>query len=559
VASNDSSLNNSSNNNGCYSQLFELGSFTRDGPNATVLYGLCPETWLTPAFSFFFLAVYLIILVFSCIGLFWKRHSKHVQSRSATYMSLTLFASAIIVILSCLRYIISRRVFPCAIYSVTYFVMPAALILPAIFRCFRLFFMNRLNRQKANMIPTPNVLNQSNVIFPSDTTSNGTTSVELKPLQEMSTIKTDSIADDRLFERSQKQVDFDVTDIVSDNGTVDDDVKSWAASDGASADYNEKAKRIKLLTFLVSDKFIISCYVALFIFHGILFLILGGVEWSQKLAKGTTIFTKDGGILEFQRGCGISTNTFIVIGVETFFYVIIEVILIILCFIIDRDTWSIRNETLVLVGLKLFSIVAFVVFGLVPVFSKFLDFFIPYGYVLLFYSGADVVISVLLPIIYSSISDRKRKVIIVEESGLEQCLRNKKTFNIILEYARRSYAPESVLCYRQIDEFKRTGRRNRKKAALHIVNTYLKSGAPLELNYPKISEVYEGVLREIMSHNNTTKNGAGSDIDTNLFNNIQLHCVNDMTDIFERLKKQNKEIREMVEEWKTQTTSNSQY
>lgn len=48
-------------------------------------------------------------------------------------------------------------------------------------------------------------------------------------------------------------------------------------------------------------------------------------------------------------------------------------------------------------------------------------------------------------------------------SVLEQFLNKKKYFEMLLEFAKRSYCPESVLAYRDIEQFKKTGKRNRNK------------------------------------------------------------------------------------------------
>ena len=100
-----------------------------------------------------------------------------------------------------------------------------------------------------------------------------------------------------------------------------------------------------------------------------------------------------------------------------------------------------------------------------------------------------------------------------------------------------SYCPESVQCWRDIQRFKKTKRSNRRKPALHILNTYLTSGAPLELNMPKIEEHKSNLLDRI-----ETKDI----IPHTIFNFVQEHCLNDMTDVFERLRSSNKQIAEVV-------------
>ncbi|KAG2375007.1 hypothetical protein C9374_010381 [Naegleria lovaniensis] len=533
-------ISNTSQLQGCNPILFQLGNFSRDGPVLTA--SGCPETWLSFSFSLLFLLGYLVLLGLCCFGLFWKRKSRHVQSRGIVYMVLTLVASAFIVILTCLRYIIGRKNYPCFIYAITYFVLPPALILPSIFRCFRLYLLHVLNLNKTNLVfvrdydksmfvdsglVNPNLQDvmstNSSVVM---TTTNSDPRKSLK--QEFVT---------QAVGTNEKKVDFEVSDVTHS--------------------FSSRLEEGENFVILVSDKFVIGSYVSLFIFHASIYLILGGIEYAQINTTNATIFTNKG---VFQvSGCGISNSTFILVGVLTFFYIIVETILFVLCLIFARDTWFIWKETATLIGLKLGAIILFIVFGFVPIFAKFLDFFIPYGYVLLVYSCCDVILSVLLPVLYSIMMDRKQNHQIAalnalnstEESGLEQCLKQRKTFNVILEFARKSFCPEPVLCYRDVERFtKTTSSKNRRKLALHIANTYLKQNSPLQLNYPKVNEVFH----ESMSVINRCSNN-NEMIPLDLFKNIQLHCLNDMTDIFERLKRQDRDIKEVVAQWNLSSIS----
>ncbi|EFC37196.1 hypothetical protein NAEGRDRAFT_59832 [Naegleria gruberi] len=386
-SSSSQQLNNSSTNstvdplNGCYTILLNLGDFSRYGPNATVIYGICPETWLSVSFSIAIMFFYSILFILTCFGLYWKRNSRHIQSRGLVYMFLTLFASAFIIYSTSLRYAIGRREYPCFIYSVTYFVLPPSLILPAIFRCYRLVLLHLLNLRKMKMLiggtvgksttnleslahkitkkgngkssnnTTTNTSTNTTIVEAfqnnADVQSNGVMNESSGATSPVSNISIDSSValtrnessntSPRAFlkkksasnfslkdvDRSVKMVDFDVTEY----SMADDDVKSYTYSDGFSVareDFEKEMKRAKVLNFFVSNLFIVLCYFIIFSLHVILFLIMGGIEWDQKLRKGTTIFTNDGGLFTVERGCGITNSTFILVGVETFFYIVVE-------------------------------------------------------------------------------------------------------------------------------------------------------------------------------------------------------------------------------------------
>ena len=97
------------------------------------------------------------------------------------------------------------------------------------------------------------------------------------------------------------------------------------------------------------------------------------------------------------------------------------------------------------------------------------------------------------------------------------------------------------MCYDDIERFKLTNKRNRKRAALHIIKTYLKPHAPLELNFQKSAQTYEQLIQLLET---------SPTIDTTFFDSIQWHCVEDMTDVFERLKNQSKKTRDILQQWR---------
>lgn len=73
--------------------------------------------------------------------------------------------------------------------------------------------------------------------------------------------------------------------------------------------------------------------------------------------------------------------------------------------------------------------------------------------------------------------------------------------------------------------------------AMNIVLTYLNNGSILELNIPtplvNVDELIETIeVVDPLPHD--------------LFDDIQRHCLNDMTDLFERLKRSDKEFKAKV-------------
>ncbi|KAG2381804.1 hypothetical protein C9374_006188 [Naegleria lovaniensis] len=254
-----------------------------------------------------------------------------------------------------------------------------------------------------------------------------------------------------------------------------------------------------------------------------------------------------GGLFMYDKGCVISMPIIILVACESISYIVVTVVLLILSFRIEKDTWFIKRETLVLVVFQFSAIILFAIFGSIPIFTKFLDYYIPYGFTLLTYSFLEVILCVLMPIIYQFVLDKKQQLVMQNEKHLEetllvQFLKNRKTFELLLDFAKRSYCPESVLCYKDIERFK-SSLKHRKSISLHILKTYLKPNSPLELNVPKISQIHDEIQKVITESTPTN-------IPPNLFDHIQLHCLHDMTDVFERLKIHHKEARKILQEWK---------
>jgi len=89
---------------------------------------------------------------------------------------------------------------------------------------------------------------------------------------------------------------------------------------------------------------------------------------------------------------------------------------------------------------------------------------------------------------------------------------------------------EAVLCYRDIQRFKKTTKRRRNKFASILYQTYLKLDAPVQLNMPGALMKAGAELQMQLSSNERVV------LETNCFDKFEIHCLSDMTDVFERLK-----------------------
>lgn len=128
----------------CQLPLFEIIGLSRE-EYPTFSQGLCPDTWSSFGLSITYLVVYFSQLVLSLMGIIWKRNNGFIQARNPVYMVWSSWSSVPYVLLTNLRLLIGRKIFPCAVYTFTYFLFPPSLILPITLRCTRAFFLYKVS------------------------------------------------------------------------------------------------------------------------------------------------------------------------------------------------------------------------------------------------------------------------------------------------------------------------------------------------------------------------------------------------------------------------------
>ena len=560
----------------CDERLFNLGDLSREGYNATVVNNICPDSIFTPIIASIFLTLYLTLALFGTVGVIWKRKSGHIKARNPVYMLLTISASLAFVVITCLRFTISRKIFPCFLYTFSFFIIIPSLCLPTVFRCLRIYFMYLLNKKKAQMFQTKSekpqqltsVKKEQNVdqqvqeddklkgitILPlasiqhgSSTELSETSQPELltpKTFDNSSTIS--NISQENPNDSSQTE-QITTTRVITETGEDvhdEQDQKTWVTSsdiDNTSAIFSDK--KFKIFSYLVSYKFIAITYTISFIIHLSIWALLGGIDELSYSNSGKRIFLWNVSPFAFNSGCVTTSNTVILLGAEAALYIVIEVSFLIILFFVDRDTWSIKTEAFVLVFIQVALSLAYIISGQIEIIRFLTDYFVPFGFTLLTYSLLEIIISVILPVIYAIRHDNHQAE--YAQSELELFLKNRKTFALLLDFATRSYCNEDVLAYRDIENFRKSPKRkNKKLVAMKILKTYLKEGSPLELNIANIDQIYLRIEHEILSVNDDSL------IASTLFDIVRVACLNNMTDLFERLKSSNKSVRIIVENWR---------
>ncbi|EFC41448.1 predicted protein [Naegleria gruberi] len=300
-----------------------------------------------------------------------------------------------------------------------------------------------------------------------------------------------------------------------------------------------KQKRfISLLRFTTSNSFSTVFYIIIILFHLVLWLICGGIDLAT---PGRKLFLADGKLLDPQFGCILGLGSIVVVAGQCVVYLVIELIVLGLCFYSDRDTWKIKKETIICAIFQLISCVLFAVLGNIDIVKYLVDNLVPYGNVLVAYSLFAIFVSVVLPIFYSIREDRK-KILDLESNvagDVEQFLKNKENYEKILDFARRSYCPENLLCWRDIQRFKNSFHMNGKveesaRMGINIVESYLKSCSLAQINLPSDLALKVGEIETLLSNSPNL-------INQNLFDSIQSHCLVDIQcDVYIRFTVQSK-------------------
>ncbi|KAL9657542.1 hypothetical protein ABK040_000969 [Willaertia magna] len=313
--------------------------------------------------------------------------------------------------------------------------------------------------------------------------------------------------------------------------------------------FQKDIKKLKIFEFFASHKFIITIFLISAGFHFCLWAIFGGIEElvfkSKNDPNAFRIFIYDGGMFEFRRGCGMTTNFVIIIGIQGLFYLSLEVIAAVLLAIrADGDTWFIRKEAFIAAIVEIIFVLAFVISGQLHIINKLVDYILPNGLAFLIGTNFEILITTFIPLCYSVYYDRREKLIreAASKTKLERLLYNKKTFIIFLEFARKSFCPESVLCWEDVQKYRRLKKSKRRIYARYILEKYLKTGeSPLELNISTNVARYQEMDSKIKDLNKEMERGA--------FDYLELHCLRDMTDIYSRLLNDNEEISNLVKKW----------
>ncbi|KAG2374150.1 hypothetical protein C9374_010987 [Naegleria lovaniensis] len=668
----------------CHPLLFLLGSLSRDYPsnnpfnisippdsNFQVLMNTstliphpiphqpCPDTIFNAIIASVFVLLELILTISTLSLLIWKRHHPHIEKRNLGYLIMHTLTSFVVGFLGCLRLLIGRKLFPCAIHMWLSFMFIPALCLGPMVRCWRVFALYRMNLERKKLYQsrttmtslTTTTVAATETAIEDDTERDGTVQVHhdsttnsnlFKESLTATTLPTGSHCNDNTggehsvgltihansgaMEELKISTEWDSNKVTTQGGSMV--VAMSPRSPGDMSNFSEVAflsenttdqrsnmlencsnstavavttthnlsyqnpqkqtnanmmesindltasnlatintRKIRIYSCLTSTWFLYMIYGVAFFVQFLLWVFFGAIDEVFFVTSNFRYLTTDNaGSFDFTTGCVQQPNAAIILITLTTVFLILEFIAMILCFLSQRDTYHIKVETLIIITVQMTVMTMYVICGTWTFYKNFLDYFVSYAFLPMTNLICEVFVGVTLPGCYAIYEDhfftdskatRKRKQSMItnepasiqgNEHDMERCmiekiLKNKKTFEMLLEFAKRSYCPESVLCYKDIEQFKSkmTSQKNRNKIGLFIVRTYCMPHSPAQLNLPSNFMTQVKLWLEKLEYNNGI-------VESTMFDSLQQHCLNDLIDVFERWRWSSKEVREMCRE-----------
>ncbi|EFC37410.1 predicted protein [Naegleria gruberi] len=474
----------------------------------------CPDTILVPITSGILYGSYLILFLICLIFLIWKRKASTIKARSPVILSFGLVANFTLVSLALIRCIVGKTDFPCFLFSIFYFILGPCFVVPSIIRGIELIIQYKVNLLRAKSISRCNLSN------------NYSTQVQ--------DVKSDVVS-----EKTETQ---------SECGTS----------------YKE-TRSVRVLTtlnrILQSAIFHLCFTLFLLIFHLGIWLCSGLIE--DGFYSKHRFFMTNASILSVG-GCYSSTGSSIAMAVFVGLYFIIDLIINIICLTIDNDTFNIKIGNLGMTVVRILCGIFYLVFSQVPVLRS-TGRIIPSIYVFILNCIVELIVTILIPSIKDCI-DKMKYQSKYNQSEIECVLNDQKLFNILIDFSRRSYSPESVLFYKDIQHYKqlvaklemmengafqhvesiKNLRVKITRFVQNIVHVYLCEGSVNELNIPNLKMKKLELTNKIAACIEFESNRFTRD----LFDSILVESMLTLMEVYHRLKQQNPTIRQFSLHWK---------
>ncbi|EFC43221.1 predicted protein [Naegleria gruberi] len=362
----------------CHPLLLALGNRSEKG--------LCDDMTSSTVISAIVLFLHTMLVLVSVGGLVYKLRKLHVlkkkQKQVVNYLQVA--RNPLLMVIGALigwsytfmlmgRVLIGRKVYPCFIFSLIYFIAIPALSNTIIMRCIRLLILTKLNELKVRigrrqyyLHATTSSDNMKSMI--EENTNISQNQVE-KELETVTSLDSLSISNSSLA-GNQNSTNLSALTVGRTSGILSQFVIEPKDSNADDDENNveeemifrketllesfERGKLLSIMRFLVSSKFVLLSYVVVIGFHLSIYFIIAIIDYfnyqndtSVKTNQKRNSFTIDSYLFS-PSGCGVGAyNQYIFISYFCF-YGLIGILLSIIAFFAKRDVWNIKIEVVII-------------------------------------------------------------------------------------------------------------------------------------------------------------------------------------------------------------------
>lgn len=306
-----------------------------------------------------------------------------------------------------------------------------------------------------------------------------------------------------------------------------------------------QARSFAIQNLLFSSKFFLCALLVVLIVHFLIWIAVLFIPYSG-LSSLRELFA-------FRYSCVSDIPRSAILGVQIAFYVIVQVVLLLMLYIFRiNDRWGVRLEvTLSLVFITVTFFVGLLLTGLGDYMYVNGERHFPAVYYGVVGMVADIVWTCVWPLIQSFFPKNNRQMDLDQNedpvSLLMEVLEDEEFREIYKEFCASSLTVEPLCFYEDNCDFARSDNTNNRKLlheARQMIDKYCLDNSPLLLNLPnkkKMLAPIEAKLNEYQQRLNeeASKNKANKErwVDANLFEAINTACIVDMQcDTFVRFK-----------------------
>ena len=366
----------------CHPILLEMGY--------TSYRGLCDDYPTSRVSAGLFLGFYTVMVIACLIGLFykqWKLKTNRIGNKEVNYISIArnpalmvlgTLTSYAFVLIQLLRVVISRKTYPCFLFTFTYWMAVPGLAAIIIGRCVRLIALTWMNQLKVKigkrkLLSQSMELNDLSSFVVEGSSGNNGNNVEQQGLSGVSISESfSSLAlvnnqeetttdSNPQLETKQTNADSHIQVEIPKRKTSKNSTNSQEISRLSSSKFDKQ--KLRIYRFFTSSKFIGLLFLVVYGIHLIIYFSVGVADYynaiiaeTDRLNSSVSSFVRGTHLLSVE-GCGNGTLDLVIMAIHFGVYVLIIFGLFVLALFMKNDVWKIKLELfLICVGWLLSSL-----------------------------------------------------------------------------------------------------------------------------------------------------------------------------------------------------------